>query len=180
MNTAVKYTLAGIAAVILGFISLGIIHPEIEYESRVQINAPIAKAFDIFTDTAMMKHWMPGFVSFKPLEGEIHTKGSKQLLVLNLNNEKIEITETLEDYSYPKLYQFHAQNTLLNSTNTIIFEGDSLQCNMTIKTKASGNNFMLRSMFVFTEPIFKQQQDSTYTLLKRTIESHLDNHKINQ
>jgi len=46
MNTAVKYTLAGIAAVILGFISLGIIHPEIEYESRVQINAPIAKAFD--------------------------------------------------------------------------------------------------------------------------------------
>ncbi|HMR47359.1 MAG TPA: SRPBCC family protein [Bacteroidia bacterium] len=172
MNTAVKYTLAGIAAVILGFVSLGIIHPEIEYESRVEINAPVAKAFDVFIDTAMMKHWMPGFVSFKPLEGKIHTKGSTQLLVLNLNNEQFEITETLEDYSYPKLYKFHAQNTLLNSTNTLIFEGDSLRSSLTIKTKASGNNFMLRSMFVFTKPIFKQQQDSTYLLLKKTIESH--------
>ncbi|HOZ81310.1 MAG TPA: SRPBCC family protein [Bacteroidia bacterium] len=180
MNAAVKYTLAGIAAVILGFVSLGIIHPEIEYESRVQISAPVTKAFDIFIDTSMMKHWMPGFVSFKPLEGKMLTKGSKQLLVLNLNNEQIEITETVEDYSYPKFYKFHAQNTLLNSTNTIIFEGDSIHCSLTVKTKASGNNFMLRSMFVFTEPIFKQQQDSTYTLLKRTIESHLDNHNINQ
>ena len=96
----------------------------------------------------------------------------QQLLVLNLNNEKFEITETLEDYSYPKLYKFHAQNTLLNSTNTLIFEGDSLRSSLTIKTKASGNNFMLRSMFVFTKPIFKQQQDSTYLLLKKTIESH--------
>ena len=45
MNTAVKYTLAGIAAVILGFVSLGIIHPEIEYESRVEINAPAIIGF---------------------------------------------------------------------------------------------------------------------------------------
>jgi uncharacterized protein YndB with AHSA1/START domain len=170
MSTAFKYTLAGIAAVLLSFFSVGLIHPEIEYESKIAIHASPEKSFQVFTDTSLMHQWLPGFKSFSKISGDPLTAGTKHLLVLEQEGKVYEITETITDVKPNQRYAFDAVNSVLKSSNLLIFEGDSSQTLLTVQTRARGNNLFLRSLFVFTKPLFQQQQDTIYHQLKLTIE----------
>ncbi len=173
MKLALKYILIGIAVVILSFIAMGLLHPQIEYESRVEIKAPIEKTFYLFNDTSLMKNWMPGFQSITNVGGNVNTVGSKWKLVLKQNEEVFVMTETVTAFDPNKRFAFDLDNDVMTGTTDVLFTGDSIKTVIVARSTAKGKNFFMRSVFSFSKPYFKQQQDEIYVKLKSMVEGSL-------
>jgi uncharacterized protein YndB with AHSA1/START domain len=171
MKLALKYILIGVVVVALSFIGMGLLHPTIEYESRIEINAAVDKSFQLFNDTALMKKWMPGFLSLTKISGDANEVGSQWKLVLKQKEDVFEMMETVTAFETNKRFAFNLDNDVMTGTTEVLFDGDSLQTVLLAKSTAKGKNFLMRSVFSFSKPYFKQQQDDIYLQLKNTIEN---------
>ena len=65
MSNGVKYLLAGIAVVVMGFVTMGLLHPTVKCETQIEIDTPQAWVYESATDTALMKQWLNGLQSIK-------------------------------------------------------------------------------------------------------------------
>jgi uncharacterized protein YndB with AHSA1/START domain len=171
MKTALKFIAIGFAVVLLSFLAMGLLHPELKYESMVEINATPEKTYAVFCDTSLMYKWLPGFVSFTNSNNQGRGVGSVWVLTFHENNKTFEVTETITALDENKRYSFVLNNEMFSGTNDLYFTGDSLKTTLRAASTMRGNTFLLRCMFAFSKPYFKQSQDETYSKLKSVVEA---------
>lgn len=72
-----------------------------KYTLEIVIDRPIDEVVALFDDPENLKHWQPGFVSMKPLQGTPGQPGARTALVYKMGNRTIEMTETIEVRDLP-------------------------------------------------------------------------------
>lgn len=170
MSSGVKYTVAGIAVVALGFLTMGILHPKVVCQSQIDLNLNPERAFDATLDTALLKYWFSGFQSVKPLAGAGNQKGESYQIRLFQNDKQVEIKQTLLAVDPYNHLVFELETNNFSSVYDLDFTGDSTHSLLKVESYSKAKNIFLRSMFALSRPFFQQQQDSLFSRLKNAAE----------
>jgi carbon monoxide dehydrogenase subunit G len=72
-----------------------------KYTNEIVIDLPREKVIEKFDNVDNMKYWMPGLVSFEPIEGKPGQTGAKSRLVFQMGRRRIEMVETITKRALP-------------------------------------------------------------------------------
>jgi hypothetical protein len=95
-----------------------------EFETSVDIDAPLPYVVSLFCDPAHFKDWQKGFVSYEPVSGTPRTAGAKARVKYINNGHSIELMETIREMNLPDqmtaLYEYqHGVNTMITQFKTL-------------------------------------------------------------
>lgn len=166
----VKFTLIGLIGITLAFFSLGFFHPSFSYQNQVEVNASVEESFKVFTDESLAHQWRIGYVGKEILSGKALVIGSRFLMKFEQEDEKIEFTEELIEYTENEKFVFEMETDFFKGTVGIYFEGNEERTTIKAFTSSEGNNLFYRSMFYLLKSAFQQQAQVNYDLLKGVIE----------
>lgn len=171
---ALKYILISLGVVILAFLSMGIIHPSFTYENSVQVNATVDHSFDIFTTDSLGPEWLIGLKGYEVLEGAPHQPGSKFLMKFEVEGQKFEFTETLNEFIPNEKFAFSMSTDLFDGDITITFTKNDGGTLISQSTTNYPKGLFNKSMFYIMKGSFESQAQLSYDNLKQLIESTIE------
>ena len=169
MKTALKYLTLGVIIIVLGFLSLGLIHPSFTYSNTITVDSSVEEAFAAFTDESRAGEWLIGYKGYDILEGEPHKPGSIFLMKFEVDENTMEFTETLTAFKQNEEFSFDMETEYFNGSVEVKVSG-SHPCIIEATTVTSGSNVFYCSMFYLMQSALKDQSQKNYDLLKDMIE----------
>lgn len=169
MKKLLKYFVQTIAIVLLGFFSVGLIHPSYSYTNTVEIDCSLEEAFDAFTDESIAHQWLIGYKDYEIIEGAPHQPGSKFLMKFENEGQPFEFVETLTVFKENEEFSFEMETDYFNGNIQVLFEG-SHPCTITTNTYNEGTSTFYCSMFYLMKSALKEQIQMNYDNLKELIE----------
>ena len=104
-----------------------------KYQQEIILEKPRKEVVAKFSDPDNLAHWQRGFIFMKPINGELGTEGSQNLLKFKMGKREIEMTETIITNNLPNefsatyeakgVYNYQVNrfnNTLENQTLWIV------------------------------------------------------------
>jgi hypothetical protein len=166
-----KLILGCFAAIIIGFLLIGVIWPSIRYENKIEIDRTAQETFAQFNDSAKMKNWITGLKDLKMVNGNWNDLGSKYQIVVEQEETTYIMYETLTGIVPGKLYAFVLENdVLINEVEIRFAQKNPGTTELVIKNKVRGKNIFWRSLFPFFKGLFKKSDLENYQNLKKMIE----------
>ena len=169
MKKILKYFLLTIVVVLLGFFSVGLLHPSYSYTNSIEIDCTVEEAFAAFTDESRADEWLIGYKGYEILEGEPPKPGSKFLMKFENEGQEMKFTETLTAFKENEEFTFDMETEFFTGTVQILFEGSN-PCTMTTHTYNEGTSTFYCSMFYLMKSAMQDQSQKNYDLLKEMIE----------
>lgn len=111
-----KYILGIIAALVVIFFMIGVFVSTFTYENKVEVNAPVEKAWAVFTDESRMGEWLTGLKSIETISGNPGEVGSIYRLVFVQNGEEMVMTEEVTAFQQNELFAFNLDNDVMIET----------------------------------------------------------------
>ena len=167
----IKIIVGIIAAAVVAFFLIGVFMPQFSYESRVLVNAPVEKSFQVFINPEKASEWITGFKRFEPIRGEPLQEGSKWKLIIEQGGETFEIIEELTEYRQNEKYAFDLTNDVMLAKVDIRFHAHGDQSEIVATTKVHGANPFWRSLLPLFKSTMSSHAQSDYEKLKRVIEA---------
>lgn len=171
---ALKYIFIGIAVVVLAFLSLGIIHPSFTYENSIHVDASVEHSFDVFTNDSLGPEWLIGLEGYDVLEGEPHKPGSKFLMKFNVEGQKFQFTETLNEFIPNEKFAFTMETEVFDGDVAITFTEKNGGTLISQTTTNYPKGLFNKSMFYLMKGSFAAQSQLSYDNLKELIESTIE------
>lgn len=129
-----------------------------KYTCTVDINLPIEKTVELWSDENNFKEWQDGFESIEHLSGTPDTKGAKSKIILD-GKRRIELIETIIKLNLPKEKKALYEHVHMTNTQSSRFEAISENKTRYISeveyTKFNG--FMIKLMAKLFPNKFKEQ-----------------------
>ena len=167
-----RYISLFLVALLILFFSLGLFKKEVGYVNEITVNADRQEVFDAFSDTVMMKKWLPGFVSFEKVKGNEKDSGSVWRLKLEQDGEVYEMAETFTEFNEGNKVSYILENDVLTNSVEVQFidvpGGTKVISGNTIK----GNNSMWQSIFILLKSGFHKHGQEALENLKNTVEKN--------
>ena len=167
---AVKIIVVIVTVLILGFVAIGFIVPEVQYQSTIQIDKPVDQVFSMFTDVEKAKDWIPEIKSVSVVQQQPNQVGSEYNVVISSNGQEVAMKQKVLEFAKNKSvkYRYNVGGMLKLNDFQFVSEGSSTQVTQTTTVKSS--EFLMSSML----PLFKsklKEQDQMYLQgLKKYIE----------
>ncbi|WP_369999998.1 SRPBCC family protein [Winogradskyella sp.] len=167
-----KYIAIVIAILILGFLLLGLLKPEVSYDSEIVVNKPLTEAWAVTQDEAKMADWLPGFQKVEHVSGTPGEVGAVSDVYFITDGEEMVIRETITKI---------VPNETIEMTFTSDFMDMDYKLNMTQmdgKTKITsntttvGNGILAKSMMALAGSSIKAQEETNLENLKKAIEQN--------
>lgn len=159
---------------VLGFFSLGLFSTSIQYSTDVIVNAPLEKSWAIYTDTAYMAMWMPGFKSMKTIEGAPNKVGSRFSLVVERSGQSVEMVEEITAFEPNQRFAYSLTNEVMATDMEVNFSGDGEKTAIKSIGVVRGQTVFWRSVFALMNDNFATQDDLLCNNLKMVIEKAED------
>src|SRR5690606_20776416 len=86
-----------IALLIIVFLAIGLIKPNVTYECEIMIEKSIEESWAVLQDTEKLPEWLPGFQKIEHISGTPGTKGAVSKVYFDNNGESMTIQETITD-----------------------------------------------------------------------------------
>jgi len=77
-----KYILFLIAGLIIIFLAMGLLKPEVNYGCEITVNKPLEEAWYVTQDPSKFPQWLEGFKSMELISGEEGQVGSKYKVIV--------------------------------------------------------------------------------------------------
>ena len=172
-----KYLLIPTVVLVLAFIAVGFIHPEVDYGSEIVVNKPLEEAWAVSEDADKYHLWLDGFKSMYLIEGEYGTVGSKYKIIVNPGDgqEDFEMVETVISREEFDHVQMHFDSDMMDFKQTISFSETEEGVAIVTESKVIGKGAMMRSMFALMEHLsgaFTKQEQKNMNALKKVIEEN--------
>ena len=87
--------LIALVVVVVGFVSIGLVRPQLSYESQIVVAKPVAEAWAVMQDEDKMPDWLPGFQKIEHLSGTPGTVGAVSNVHFIEDGEPMVIKETI-------------------------------------------------------------------------------------
>ena len=169
MKKALKYFLLTIVVSLLGFFSVGILHPGYSYTNSIEIDCTLEEAFKAFTDKSRAHEWLIGYKGYEIIAGEPHKPGSKFLMKFENEGQEMTFVETLTEFKENEKFSFDMETQFFTSSVQVLFEGNS-PCTITSHTYNEGTSTFYCSMFYLMKSVLQEQTQKNCDLLKDMIE----------
>lgn len=152
------------------FLSIGIVIPKIDYESRIEIEKPVVIVYNAFTNYTLMDNWLTGFQKIEQLEGKPGAIGSKYLLTLKKNDDSFTVIENVVDaQEYERLIVRGEQETMW-VLSTIKFRSYHSITEIIFLRSVKGKNLIWRSLLPFYKNQMEQELAKDLINLKNVLE----------
>ena len=168
---ALKIIVIVIALLFGGFFTIGLMKPSVDYGATVEVSKSPEVAWNIYSDSTLMSEWVPSIKSIKLVSGEQWAVGSKYEILMDHEGELVttmeELTEVVENERISMIFT----NEMMSIDNELTFKataegGTSISSN----AKATGANWMWKSMFAMMTDGFNQQEAKHMNALADLIE----------
>ncbi len=169
MKKALKYLLLTIVVVLLGFFSLGLLHPSYSYTNSIEIDCTLEEAFKAFTDESRAHEWLIGYKGYEIIDGEPHKPGSKFLMKFENEGQEMTFVETLTEFKENEEFSFDMEAEFFTGSVQVLFEGSN-PCTMTTHTYNEGTSAFYCAMFYIMKSAMQEQSQKNYDMLKEMIE----------
>jgi hypothetical protein len=172
-----KYLFITVVVLVLAFLAVGFIHPEVEYGSEIVVNKSLEEAWAVSQDESKYHLWLEGFQSMELIDGEYGQEGSKYRIVVIPQEGQPEfvMVETLVSKAdYHHVYMTF-DSDMMDFEQRILF--DETEDGVSIKTesKVIGKGAMMRSMFALMERLtgsFTKQEQKNLDALKKVVDEN--------
>lgn len=154
-----------------GFFLIGILSPEVSYDSEVLVNKPLGQSWEVFTDPARTAEWLEGFQARAQVSGEPGKLGSKVKMAFVEEGQTIYATEEIINLIPRQQFDFVLEAEVLSTLVKVSFFPEGDQTRILAKSVVHGKNPIYRSMFVILKGTFAKQDQITYENLKAVIEA---------
>ncbi len=143
------------------FFSLGLIFPQITYNTEVKINRPIAEVFRKYNDPGTLNKWIPEMKSLEILEIKPGMVGTKMKMIIESEGQKMELFEEVVAFEENKLISLSFDAGAMNKTDYVEFTSTGETTTIKGSYICKGSNLFYKSLFSLFKSQF-QTIDQTY------------------
>jgi len=169
----VKLIVSLAAGLFLAFALIGFFVPEVEFNSTIDIAAPVDEVYAIYTDEALMGQWIQGFVSIENISGVPLEVGSRWRLVFD--DERGGLVEMIEEITIVEPMQRFA---FVSESDDVFVEADTrFFSDGAGGTRIEGTNILrgrswfMRSLLPLFKGSMQQRLDEDLGRLREVIEN---------
>lgn len=166
-----KYLIIFLSAIILIFFAVGLIWPTFTYESKVTVEAPADKVWEVFTDAEAMPQWMEGFKGIETIRSAPGEVGSEYNVIIESDGQEVQLHEIVTHFEPGKLYGMDIKSDVLDNKALISFDAEGNTTTITAKNEVSGNGLFWKSLLFLMKSTIQKTSDDQYGRLKEVIEA---------
>lgn len=136
-----------ILILILGFFSLGLFVPKLEYSTSVNVDGPIEKVFDTYNDLESLSDWMPEIKSVRAKKETENKKGSVYEMVIDSDGTEVKMDETVVDYHINRMVSLKFDTGPMEKIDRFDFLEENGETIISGSHEVIGTNYFYRCMF---------------------------------
>ena len=167
-----KYIAIIIAVLIVGFLLLGLLKPEVSYDSEIVVNKPLAEAWAVTQDEAKMAEWLPGFQKVERVSGTPGTVGAVSDVYFVTDGEEMVIRETITKIVPNETIEMTFTSDFMDMDYKLNMEPMDGKTKITSNTTTVGNGILAKSMMALAGSSIKAQEETNLENLKKAIEQN--------
>lgn len=171
-----KYILAVIAILVVGFFLVGIIKPELTYDCEIMVDKPLAESWAVSQDVEKMADWLDGFQRIEEVSGSPGTVGAVADVYFISGGQEMVIRETITDIVPEESMSMLFTSDFMDMDYTIGMTAADGKTKISSSTTAKGNSMFSKSIMALMASSIKAQEDSNLANLKETIERNTKNY----
>jgi len=131
----------------IGFLSLGLFVPEVDYESHGEVVGSVGDVFALYNDMDQIDQWIPSIKTIKPLKETQNKKGSVYEMVIDNEGNEITMKEKVLDYKEGELVSLEFDAGAMTKTDVFTFAQAGNKTKIIGKHTVRGNNYFYKCMF---------------------------------
>ncbi|MFC0605512.1 SRPBCC family protein [Winogradskyella pulchriflava] len=167
-----KYIVIVIAILIIGFLLLGLLKPEVAYDSEIVVNKPLAEAWAVTQDEAKMADWLPGFQKVEHVSGTPGTVGAVSDVYFINEGQEMVIRETITNLVPNETIEMTFTSDFMNMDYKLNMAPMDGKTKITSSTTTVGNGILAKSMMALAGSSIKAQEETNLENLKKAIEQN--------
>lgn len=167
-----KYTLVAIMAIVVLFLSVGLVKPQITYESETMVGKPVAESWAVIQDEEKLPDWLMGFQRIEHVSGTPGTVGAVSDVYFDNNGQTMSIRETITELVRDEFIAMTYESDFMDMDYRMTMTPVDGQTKISSSTVVKGNGMFTRSMMAFMGSSFTEQEETNLANLKRTIEEN--------
>lgn len=139
-------------------------------ETKLTINAPVEKVWQVLMDPANLKHWLTGFVSIEHLSGTPDEPGSTSKIIFQENGRKVEAIETVTAIKPLQQYSISFENKSFTVLTDIRLAAKGNRTEFTQVEQVVFKSFFMKLLMPFIKGAMEKRRDKDLARLKAYIE----------
>lgn len=168
---AIKVILIIAAVLFAAFFALGVFKPTVDYGATIQVSKSPEVAWHVYSDSSLMKEWVPAVKSIKLISGERWAVGSKYEILMDHDGQLVSTYEELTGVEENERISMIFSNEMMTIDNEVFFEAnEDGGTTITSKATAEGVGFFWKSMFAMMADGFNDQEAIHFKALAELIE----------
>lgn len=160
-----------VLAILLGFLAMGLIKPEVKYNSEVVVDAPIEEVFTTFNDMDKIKNWIPQITKIETVEEKPEVVGSKYIMTLEQDGQLTEMQEIVTSFQKNKEVGISFEAGIMLKSDVFDFSETPEGTRVTGNHVAKGSTYFARCMFAFFGGMFEEIDQTSLDEFKKYVES---------
>ena len=171
-----KYILAIIALLVIGFFLLGFIKSEVAYDCEIMVDKPLAESWAVSQDEEKLAEWLSGFQKTEPVSGTPGTVGAvADVYFINDGTEMI-IRETITQIVPDESIAMSFTSDFMTMDYKLTMTPNNGKTKISSTTTAIGNGAISKSIMALMGNSIKAQEETNLTNLKNVIEKNAKNY----
>ena len=168
-----KYILGIIAVLVIIFLALGLLKPEISYDCEIVVDKPISESWAVTQDEEKLKDWLPTIQKIEHISGTPGTVGAVSDVHFDNDGQMMTIRETITDLVPEKSISMTYTSDFMNMDYTLNMADENGKTKIYTSTTTEGNGMISKSMMVLIAGSIEAQEETNLANLKETIEKNI-------
>lgn len=175
-----KYTAIILTSIVALFLLIGLMKPTVQYDCTITIEKPIEESWQVMQDPSKMSEWMDGFKRMEHISGERGGVGSVSHVIFGDEESEVIIKETITRIIPNHSIEMTLENEMMNMDYVLEMQRSGNGTKIKTHTIIKGAGVFVKSFIAISPSIFKNQEDTNLSMLKKTVEANTDTYKSNE
>lgn len=167
-----KYLLGIVVFLLVGFLTMGLLTPEVAYDCEIVVEKPLAECWAVSQDPDKMSEWLIGYQKMEEVSGTPGTVGAVSDIYFNHDGQEMVIRETITEIVAEESVSMTFTSDFMNMDYTLRMESVDGNTKMSSSTTATGNGFISKSIMALVASSMKGQEETNLGMLKQSIENN--------
>ena len=167
-----KYILGIVVVLVIVFLALGLIKPELSYDAEIVVDKPLAECWAVSQDEDKMADWLEGFQKIEHISGTPGAVGAVSDVYFITNDQEMVIREKITDIVPDESISMFFESDFMNMDYKLSMSNVDGKTKLSSNTSAVGNGIFAKSLMALMGGSIKAQEDTNLANLKKTIEAN--------
>lgn len=171
-----KYGLGIIFILVIIFLLIGFIKPNVTYDCEIIVDKPIEESWKVTQDETKMSEWLEGFQKVEHVSGTPETVGAVTNVYFVTDGQEMVIKETITSIKQNESIEMLFESDFMNMNYKLKMTSINGKTKISSNTNAKGNGMLSKSIMALIGSSLKTQEETNLINLKKTIEANTKNY----